>query len=217
VLVLPPQFVGQMNLKKEQLLFAVELSKKFPKILHESDALKSATVLADEALRGMGQKYFGLCAEFRSAKLNRRESTLLLVALGYNKVRISEILRVSEVDDAIWDKYAKNEIGFKATLALGRGTDGAEEGDGEEEAEKPEKKKKKTRNLPKEYKDYFIKGIEDFGDTLKAGSDPYLFTYEDKEKRSYRDLRNPRLRRRNFGKRGWRPVHGPPTLPATRL
>ncbi len=136
----------------------------------------------------MGQKYFSFCHELRKAALGRGESTLLLKGLGFVKTRISEILKVSEVSDELWERFASKEIGFKSVLALGRGDESGPDGsggEGEEEATKP--KKKKERKLPKEFQAPFVAAMEDFGDSLKASGekDCYVFRYENEEKRTY--------------------------------
>lgn len=178
------------DLKPDQLRFAIELGAKFPSIVNEATALKGAAAEADAALGRMGQKYYGFCSALRDAKLNRRESSILLKGLGFAKNRVYEILKVSEVDQVLWDKFANKQIGFKATLALSNGgaddaSDGDEVSDGGDEAEK--KKKKKERKLPKEFQPPLIACLEDFGDSLKACSvkEPYVMRYENKEKRTY--------------------------------
>jgi len=189
LLVIPTAFIHHdPTLKPEQVQFAIELGNKFPGIVQQAEALKAETVLAAEALGRMGQKYYGTCNELRKAKLNRRESTLLLKGLGFSKSRVSEMLKVSEVSDELWAKFEGQQIGFKATLALADspssdgGTEG--EGDGEEEAKKP---KKKERRLPKEFQPDVIKALEDWGDSLKACGmkDPYVMRYENKDGRTY--------------------------------
>jgi len=156
----------------------------------ESETLKTASRDADTALARMGERYFGFCSELRSAKLNRRESTLLLKGLGLAKSRISEILRVSEVTDEVWAKYKAGQIGFNATLALGRGSDGTGVSDSEAEGEsesKPASNKKKEKRLPKEFQPSIVACLEDWGDSLNASGvkDPYVMRWEDKDKRTY--------------------------------
>lgn len=179
------------SLKPEQLQFAVELGAKFPGIVEQAEALKLEYTKATEALGRVGQKYYGTCNELRKAKLNRRESTLLLKGLGFSKSRVSEMLKVSEVSDELWAKFANQQIGFKATLALSNGAEtptdgdgGDAEGDGEGEKKKV---KAKERRLPKEFQPSIIAALEDWGDSLKATGqkDPYVLRYENKDKRTY--------------------------------
>jgi len=187
-LALPSAFnQADKALTEQQLQFAAVLAQKFPGIVTESELLKSAAAETDAALQRMGQKYYAFCAQLRAAKMNRRESTLLMKALGFHKQRITEILRVSEVDDAIWSKYANGEIGFKSTLQLGRGTVEDEEEDDGGEPAADSKKKKKEKRLPKEFQPGIIKCLEDWGDSLKATGqkEPYVMRYEDADKRTY--------------------------------
>jgi len=174
------------SLTDQQLQFAAVLAQKFPGIVTESELLKSAAAETDAALHRMGQKYYAFCSQLRAAKMNRRESTLLMKALGFHKQRITEILRVSEVDDAIWSKYADGAIGFKSALQLGRGTTESEDDESEEDEAAPSKKKKEKR-LPKEFQPSIIACLEDWGDSLKATGqkEPYVMRYENAEKRTF--------------------------------
>jgi len=178
------------TLKPEQLQMAASLAVKFPAIVSESVALRSEFAQVDAQLQRAGQRYYGFCSELRRAKLNRRESTLLLKALGYVKTRISEILKVSEVSDEIWAKYSNGQIGFKAALALERGTDDDDdggEGEGESEGDTEKKTKKKEKRLPKEFQPSIVACLEDWGDSLKAcgQKEPYVMRYENKDKRTF--------------------------------
>jgi len=169
---------------------AIELGAKFPEIVNQAEALKLETVHAAEALGRMGQKYYGTCNALRNAKLNRRESTLLLKGLGFSKSRVSEMLKVSEVSDELWAKFSGQQIGFKATLSLAdsASTDGGtSEGEGEGEGDGKKPAKKKERRLPKEFQPDLIKCLEDFGDSLKATGqkDPYVMRWESSDKRTY--------------------------------
>lgn len=65
-----------------------------------------------------GEKYFAMCAAVRQEKLSKKATTALLLGLGMSKSRTSEIIKVSSVSDAIWDKYTAGSVGFKATLQL---------------------------------------------------------------------------------------------------
>jgi len=187
-LIVPEAFTAHdKSLSPEQLRFSIELGTKFPAIVQEAQALKTSAAEVDASLARMGQKYYGFCSELRKAKMNRRESTLLLKGLGFAKTRVSEILKVSEVDDALWAKFANNQIGFKATLALGRGDGEAEEGEGEDGAKPEAGKKKKEKRLPKEFQPGIVAQLEDWGDSLKETSqkEPYVMRYENKDKRVY--------------------------------
>jgi hypothetical protein len=176
------------TLTESQLQAAAAIAGKHADIVKESEHLRLEFDAAGVAMKRVGERYYAFCSELRKAKLNRKESTLLLKALGYVKTRISEILRVSEVDDTIWNQYKDGAIGFKATLALGRGGDepeDSEEGGETEEAPKPAKKKEKR--LPKEYAATFAENLADWGGSLKetTAKEPYVMRYEDEDKRTY--------------------------------
>jgi len=86
---------------------------KFPLIVKSVNEFREGYVRA-------GELYFGMCSAVREAKLEKKDSTLVLLALGLSKSRTSEVIRVSSVPDAIWSQYAAGSVGFKATLALGK-------------------------------------------------------------------------------------------------
>jgi len=88
---------------------AIEVGRKNPKIVEAVNEFR-------EQYGRLGEKYFGMCKAVREAKLPRKESTALLLGLGLAKSRVSEILSVSEVSQAVWDAYDQKQIGFKAAL-----------------------------------------------------------------------------------------------------
>jgi len=119
LVVLPPAFESHdKELKQEQLQFACELGAKYPKIVTAAQALRENLRGIDTALTAAGDLYRSLVTEVHAAKLNRRESTLLLRGLGMAGNRISEVLRVAELPAGDYNRYIKGEMGFKAVLAL---------------------------------------------------------------------------------------------------
>jgi len=124
--VIPPAFQNHGDLKPAQVQFAVEIGNKFPGIVQAAIDFEQAYSEVLSVSAKAGGKYFTLCSELRIAKMNRRESSLLLRGLGFTKNRVHEILKVSEVDDSIWNQYTAGQVGFKAVFALaGDSKDGA--------------------------------------------------------------------------------------------
>lgn len=124
-------------------------------------------------------KYYALCKEFREAKieiapgnrrtLNRREINLALQSLGFPKQRRTEINRIIECPDEVWNKLATQMVTFREALKItrelenGTSTPVSTEGSGDEEgkecetdgAAKPATKEVKplSHPLPKQWQD----------------------------------------------------------------
>lgn len=157
--VKPAEFVlvaPDTGLTQVQRVQAQELSDKFPQIAIAYKKVKEQ----ENNLRG---KWFSFCDLLRepskSAKLNGREMTLLLLSLGERKQRATEIIKAISVDDDVWAKYKANVIGFKAILQIARHGE-AESPAGSAEAENdtetppaPEKDKPVIKTLPKVLQD----------------------------------------------------------------
>lgn len=116
-LVIPARQETELDEANYQL--ACDLHAKFPQVAIRNREVK-------EAEGRLAQKYFRLCEALREPgegmKLNGKEITLLLLGLGYRKQRVTEFRRVIEVADDVWENYKKNVIGFKAVLAIARGS-----------------------------------------------------------------------------------------------
>lgn len=132
------------GLTKEQQIQAAELSAKFPQLEIAYKKVKQQ----EENLRG---KWFHFCDLLRepskSAKLNGREMTLLLLSFGERKQRATEIIKVVSVDDDVWAKYKANVIGFKAVLQLARNPN-AQTSDTETDTEAGTDEGKKPKDSP---------------------------------------------------------------------
>jgi len=78
-----------------------------------------------EIVRGLlavSEKYYKLCCLIRFHQADDflvRES---LQGIGFNKVRISEVLRVSKSSPAIWSEFEARSLSFRGALDLNRGT-----------------------------------------------------------------------------------------------
>jgi len=78
-------------------------------------------------------KYYLLCEKVRSEKfdlgggekrtMNRREVNLMLHGLGFPKQRRTEINRIIECPQAVWDQLTKKMVTFREALKLTRSAD----------------------------------------------------------------------------------------------
>jgi len=123
----------------------------------------------------LGSKYFELCSFIRKNGIPPKPTRELLGQCGFNKVRISEILRVSNVPDEMWEPYRARAMSFAKVLELarlpgvanddqlkgfidvsketpekepaegGEGGEGGEPGEGSDKPEKSEDDKKKEK------------------------------------------------------------------------
>lgn len=113
------QLVTDTGLTEDQARLALELSRKRPNVVKAyADVRKS-----ENSLKG---KWFNLCESLRETGsdgqiLNGSEMKLLLRALGENRQRISEIIRVVTVAPDVWEAYKSRLVGFRAVLKLARG------------------------------------------------------------------------------------------------
>lgn len=171
------------------LALAVEVGKKHPAIVASVVELRSAITQA-------GEKYYTVLHALRSAKLQKKEATAVLLGLGLTKGRASELNKLSACSDEVWAKYSSKAVGFRAALALENGeTDGESSPGGTgEETEAPAKRKKhKIHSVPKPLQSYLI----EFGnkwldkdstlpDATKSGKrTEYGFTVESNGKTLY--------------------------------
>jgi len=179
-IVLPPAFEAHdPSLQGASLALAIQVGEKNPKIVNAAHEFKVAVGTT-------GEKYLKLLHALREAKLQKKEATALLLGLGFNKGRASELNKLSTAKQEVWDQYAAKGISFRAALALedgkepkGTGSDSGNEGG-------PAKKKEKTKIHPApkwiqlSLADVAAAWLEkEGGSILKAGArTEYGFTYE---------------------------------------
>jgi hypothetical protein len=72
------------------------------------------------AQREVGEKYVNVCKWIRSNAIPPRRVSELLLPLGYAKTRVSELNRVSQCSDELWDEYEARKIGRNRMLELVR-------------------------------------------------------------------------------------------------
>jgi len=89
------------------------------------EAVDKVTVIAKEIVRdtvGLAEKYVTLVQHIREHQLKGEEVRPGLLEAGFNKVRVSEILRIANAPGEVFDRYAAREIGLKSALQLTRGS-----------------------------------------------------------------------------------------------
>jgi len=140
-LVVPSAFQAHdPSLKGVALTLAINTGAKHPEIVKAAEEFKLAVGLT-------GEKYYHLLHALRHAKLQKKEATALLLGLGFNKGRASELNKLSSCKEEVWKKYSQKSISFRAALAL---ENGKPEGDKEQgNKDKPKKSKAKIHSLPK--------------------------------------------------------------------
>lgn len=92
----------------------------------EKEAKQKAQVVSycHEIISGtakVGQYYLALCKFIREQALMPKQVTAWLSEQGFHKARISEINKVANSADDVWNEYAASTIGFRKTLELTRG------------------------------------------------------------------------------------------------
>lgn len=192
-LVLPDAFKNHdLKMTPENIRFAVELGEKHPAVVESVVALQSSLHELENVAKVAGEKYFRTVKALRETKLNRREATLLLKGLGFSKVTASKLQKVAEVSPELWAKYEAKQLGFNATLLLGREELSTETEDAPEGTEKPvadpaggsvrePKKPKEETPFAKKYRDAILALLTQMGeDNVRASKDgmPYFFQYE---------------------------------------
>jgi len=100
--------------KQEQNTAVVQIKEQVAKLQELGREIIRATVLA-------GEKYLDLCKYIRQQNLDPKIVRHQLTELGFHKVRISEINKVSQAPDEIWNEFEAKTLGFKKVLELARG------------------------------------------------------------------------------------------------
>jgi len=198
---LPPMIVplvlteADKSLTPEQVKFASELGAKFPKVVEAVSHFNKDFATATEKMAAANASYFVMCSELRTAKLNRRESTLLLKGLGMIKQRITEVLRVTEVSDELWAKYEGKALGFRAVLKIARTEDASDEteptqatvpGTEPETTVKPLKPQVVIHEIKQPLKGALMQALREAGELRKNGEQTeYALGFVHEDKRFY--------------------------------
>jgi len=105
------------------------------------DLAKDIVTTARDAVKAVGQKYVAMCEWIRTKQIDPKTVTRVLLEQGFPKTRASEVNRIAQVSDELWDKYKAGEVGRMRILELARGNDtedvtgsGESEGEGEGES-----------------------------------------------------------------------------------
>jgi len=105
-----------------------KISRAVEKVRNESklemEHSKKLRSLGEEIIRvtaEAGTKYYDLCIYIRKNGVTPKLVTFELGELGFEKTRISEINRVSQAADDVWNEFEARTIGFRKVLALARG------------------------------------------------------------------------------------------------
>lgn len=69
----------------------------------------------------VGVLYLELCRLIRQEQLAPKTVRKWLQECGFHKTRISEINRVANAADAVWNRFAASTIGFRKVLEISRG------------------------------------------------------------------------------------------------
>jgi len=70
----------------------------------------------------VAKKYVGLCEYIRTNSIAPKLVAYELGQLGFHRVRVSEINRVANAKEEVWNSFLAASIGFKKALQLTRGT-----------------------------------------------------------------------------------------------
>lgn len=123
-----------------------EMNAPVVQVIQNADIeiLRSQAEEIKTATEQLGEKYLNLCRHIRAKSMPPRIVSETLKAVGFNKVRISEINRVAQCGDELWNEFEARSIGFKGVLQLERNTSenvgaiatgGADVGEGDGEGE----------------------------------------------------------------------------------
>lgn len=178
-LVVPAAFEAHdPSLKGASLTLAIQTGEKHPEIVQAAIEFKTSVAAA-------GEKYYHLLHALRHAKLPKKEATALLLGLGFNKGRSSELNKLSTCKQEVWDKYSGKAISFRAALALEDGKP-EKKPDSGNEGNKPAGKKAKIHTLPKPVQVALASALEPWlakdstlpAPTKSGNRTEYGFTYE---------------------------------------
>lgn len=68
-----------------------------------------------------GEKYLTLCEHIRKAQIGPKAVSSVLRELGFRKQRITEINKVSQLNNEMWSALKARTIGFREALEISRG------------------------------------------------------------------------------------------------
>lgn len=90
-------------------------------LVHASKIREIGAQIISQTVK-VGEKYLELCEYIRKNSIGPKIVSEQLSALGFHRVRISEINKVANSADEVWEQYRARAIGFKGVLQLTRGS-----------------------------------------------------------------------------------------------
>lgn len=87
---------------------------------NQVEQLKERAVAVAKATIATGILWLELCKYIRANAIAPKVVSRELAALGFNKVRISEVNRVANAADEVWNEYEARGLGFRHALELVR-------------------------------------------------------------------------------------------------
>jgi len=105
--------VNETGLSEIQMGLAKELINKHPAIAELAEK-----VIGQE--KELKTYYVKLCDELRKSGMNGKELTLLLLAKGHVKSRVSEIKKICSLPQEVFDKYVAGNIGRNMAVKIAR-------------------------------------------------------------------------------------------------
>lgn len=111
---------SKLGLKESQYKLGLDLQKKYPSVPKAAAELKEC---ADKA-RGL---YCNLCVALRGTGLVAADMRTLLFLEGYGKQRVTEIIRLVQSPQELFDQYVSGAKGFKASLVEVRAAEKGED------------------------------------------------------------------------------------------
>lgn len=87
---------------------------------NEIEFKRIAQEIVEDTLK-VGEKYLRLCLFIRQHQITPKDSTKWLLDLGFHKAKASEINRVAQTSNELFEKYQARLIGWRDALQLSRG------------------------------------------------------------------------------------------------
>ena len=84
------------------------------------DRAKDLQQTAHDAVIKVGEKYVELCKWIRQKQIAPKLVTEHLLALGFAKSRVSEVNRIAQCADELWNEYEAGKIGRNRILEIAR-------------------------------------------------------------------------------------------------
>jgi len=113
---------------KPELAPVVAQNAKVTEALTKEEAVQADTIVKFcksliQSAKKQAQVYYDLVTYIRENKVAPRLVSAKMVEMGFNKVRASEVNRVANAPEALYNQFAARALGFKNVLQLVRGSD----------------------------------------------------------------------------------------------